>query len=146
MELKEDANLSIKGILTLKIFKNEELLFEHIQENLVVNNGLVSNLLVTVGALSLNSKYIIEAETNGTTTSIYVNGVLQTLVGTNSGYWFSYANTGNTLDNVVIGAAIRSASNFYMDGKIAYVGNFTLPSAGNRTAMLNALNSYYSVY
>lgn len=114
--------------------------------NLTVHNGTTVNTLTVNTALSINSKYIIYIESNGTTTNVYINGVLQTLTGTNVGNWFNYSNTGNTLDNVVVGGAIRSSTPLYYNGKIALIGNYALPSSVERTSMLNALNNYYNVY
>lgn len=114
--------------------------------NIIFHNGIISNILTTVNAFSINSKYLIEFESNGSTTSCYTNGVAQTLVGTNNGSWFSYANTGNTLDNIVIGGAIRSASPVYYLGKIALVGNYPLLTAGNRSDLEAKFNTFYNVY
>lgn len=114
--------------------------------NITTHNGTTANVLIVDTALTINSKYIIEVESNGSTTSCYVNGVLQTLTGTNSGLWFDYANTGNTLDNVVIGGAIRASSPLYYFGKIALVGNYPLLTAGNRSDLETKLKTFFNVY
>lgn len=113
-----------------------------------INNGTTIVSLKANMTLLVSTEYIIEVESNGSLVSIYINGVLQTIttnVGTNAGQWFSYANTGNTLNNLAIGARINSTP-FYYDGKIAFIGNYPLLNATDRAGMFNALNSYYNVY
>lgn len=114
--------------------------------NIVVHNGTTANILTVNTALTLNSKYIIEVESNGSTTLCYVNGVLQTLTGTNSGLWFAYANTGNTLDNVVVGGAIRASSPLYFFGKIALIANYPLLDTTSRADVFTKLKTFYNVY
>lgn len=113
-----------------------------------ISNGTTIFSLKANMTLLVSTEYIIEVESNGSLVSIYINGVLQTIttfVGTNAGQWFSYANTGNTLNNLAIGARINSTP-FYYGGKIAFIGNYPLLNATDRAGMFNALNSYYNVY
>lgn len=115
---------------------------------IVINDGTSTNSIRSTTALSINSKYIIEIESNGSSIAMYVNGVLQTLtatLGSNLGQWFAYANTLSTLDNITIGARINT-SPLYFGGKIALVGNYPLLSTANRNSMFTRLNNYYGVY
>ena len=111
-------------------------------------SGAVTNIIRDTTPLSANTKYIIEVENNGSSTSIYINGTLRTTAvfnGSDGAIWFAYANTLNTLTNISIGARINTVP-FYYNGKIAYVGDFPLLSSGNRADMFSKLNNYFNVY
>jgi len=115
---------------------------------LIVATGATTFALDVDTAVTANTKYIVEFESNGSTVSVYVNGVLAATTvntGVNTGQWLDNANTLSDLDNVSIGAKINTLP-IYFNGKIVSVSNTPLLSDANRTLMFNALNEITNTY
>lgn len=67
---------------------------------------------------SNNTPMLTMVKSNGSSYTINVNAVSQTVGGTNTGIWFSDITL---RDNLIIGAAFKSISNIFFKGRIAEI-------------------------
>jgi len=114
---------------------------------LIVNSGTFKTIMENrTTALATNTKYLLKISSDGSSYSISLNNINETLIfpsGTNDGTWLSYVT--NNRSNITIGGRYIVGSEIPFKGKIAFVGYFPVLSASDDSLLQERLMSKYNI-
>lgn len=106
--------------------------------------GGTNNIVVGDSTLVTGTTYVVEAHSSGSTWSLYVNGVAQSLTvtgGTNTGDWYGDMAA---LDNVVVGGFKHTSEILQITGDVARVLYYDQAvAADDRQRIARALGALY---